>query len=193
MAQASSDSRETVLRFPQRDMHSTHLRKKHIHGGLLGIAIGESLAYSRRGLASRDGFRLYGRPGEYNFLPGSGVYGEHTRLAFLYAQALLNSRNEMSNLRPAFRWRLSWYLISLPPGIRVSTMKAAAKSWLRKLKIDTSSDSMDCSTMSRSILSGPIMHGTGHRITRWAEEITQLTHHAPLVLDANRALATLAA
>ncbi|MFN3191865.1 MAG: ADP-ribosylglycohydrolase family protein [Aureliella sp.] len=173
-------------------MHSTHLRKKHIHGGLLGIAIGESLAYSRRGLGSRQGLRLYGRPGQYSFLPRIGVYGEQTRLALLYSQALLNSRNEMSNLRPAFRWRLGWYLLSLPPGTKAATLRSAAKCWLRKLKIDTSTKAVDCSTMSRSILSGSIMHGTGHRITRWAEEITRLTHSSPLVLDANRVLAVFA-
>jgi ADP-ribosyl-[dinitrogen reductase] hydrolase len=173
-------------------MHSTHLRRVHIHGGLAGIAIGEALALPRNGLSAKRGLKLFGRPGKYQYISGSGVYGEHTRLALLYAQSLLNSRNEMSNLRSAFRWRMSWYWVSLPPGVRRSTIGSGAKSVLRKLKIDTSTAAKDTGAMTRAVLSGSVMNGCGHRIVRWIEETTKLTHCNAMVLDVNRMIGVMA-
>lgn len=173
-------------------MHSTHLRRVHIHGALAGIAIGEALALPRNGFSARRGLKLFGRPGAYQYVAGLGVYGEHTRLALLYAQSLLNSRNEMSNLRSAFRWRMSWYWASMPPGIRRSTIGAGAKSVLRKLKIDTCTAARDTGALTRAVLSGSVMNGAGHRIVRWVEETTKLTHRDAMVLDVNRLIGVLA-
>lgn len=174
-------------------MHSTHLRKEHIHGVLLGIALGESIGYARSGLSRRRALKKFGRTrAAFQFVPGKGVYGENTRLAMLHAQALLNSRNEMSNFRPAFRWRLSWYLLSLPPASSSSTLKSSAKGWLRKLRVETGVRSRNNRSASRAVFSAPTMHGTGHRIARWTDECTKLTHTHPLAIEGCRVLAALA-
>lgn len=173
-------------------MHSTHLRNEHIHGVMLGIAIGEALGYPRAGLSRRTSLRKYGRPTlRYQFVPNKGVYAENTRLAFLHAQALLNSRNEMRNFRPAFRWRLSWYLLSFPSTIRTSILRAGFRSWLMRLKLESGVDSRDSGCATRAVFSAPAMSGCGHRLPKWSDEITKLTHTSKIALQCCRILGTL--
>ena len=55
-------------------MHSTHLRHKHIHGALLGAAVGDALGLARKGLTRRSAIRLNGsRPLKYELLPRRGI------------------------------------------------------------------------------------------------------------------------
>lgn len=174
-------------------MHSTHNRREHIHGMLLGVAIGEALGYARDGLSSRTALKLYGKkPLGFRFLPRKGIYGDNTRLTFLNAQALLNSRSDLRGLRSAFGWRLGWYLLSVPYGSSRAVMLAAAKSWLRRFKVKPGVRSKGCGANGRAVFSALAMHGTGHRIPKWTEESTKLTHTHPLTIDACKVLATLA-
>lgn len=174
-------------------MHSTQLRREHIHGVLLGVAVGEALGYARRGLSSRRALKIYGRPkASYEFSRGFGIYGENTRLMLLNAQALLNSRNELAILRPAFRWRLRWYLLGIPPGSSYDTLEAAARSWLARLKIESGIHSTSPTPAVRAIFSAPTLHGTGHRLPRWTEESTKLTHTHPMTIECCKILASLA-
>ena len=50
-------------------MHSTFLRKEHIHGLMLGVAIGDALGLPRKDLCRRLGLRMFGRgPLKYQLL-----------------------------------------------------------------------------------------------------------------------------
>lgn len=170
-------------------MHSTHSRRDHIHGMLLGVAIGEALGYARRGLPRRTAIKLYGKkPLKYGFLPKRGIYGDITRLTFLNAQALLNSRSDLRGFRSAFNWRLSWYFLSLPYGTPSQVYLAAAKSWLRRFKVKSGVRSCNCSANGRAVFSALGMHGTGHRIPKWVEESTKLTNTHVLALECCKVL-----
>ncbi len=172
-------------------MHSTYSRKAHVGGALLGTAAGEALGLARTGLPAKRALRLYGRP-QYQFIPGRGIYGEHTRMMLLFAQALLNSRNEMSHLRSAFRWRLSYYPLSFPPGISRSVLKSSGRCWLSRFGMDSAIECDDNLASTRAVLSGSVMVGAGHRTDRWIELSTRFTHDSPLAVDCARILACLA-
>ncbi len=174
-------------------MHSTHLRREHIHGVLIGAAIGEALGYARNSLTRRTAIEMFGRsPLHYSFVPKHGVYGDDTRLTIMNAQALLNSRCDLRSLRRAFTWRLSWYLLSLPSGARRSTLTAASRAWLRRLGVKPGVDATDPGACSRAIFSTLAIHGTGHRLHKWVEESTRMTHTNPQTIDCCKVLATLA-
>lgn len=173
-------------------MHSTHHRKVHVHGVLLGIAIGDALGLARRGLRRRVALKMLGRPPRYDLIPGRGIYGDDTRLAILNAQALLNCRSDLRNFRRAFSWRLSWYAVSLPPGIGLSTWCAAFKCWLMRFSLPSGVRSIDNGAAARALFSALAIHGTGHRLQKWSEESTKLTHTHPLAIAGCHALAVLA-
>lgn len=174
-------------------MHSTYLRQEHIHGVLLGTAIGEALGLARNGMSRRSALKLYGRPPVgYRYLPRIGVYGDHTRLMLINAQALLNSRSDSGGLRRAFQGRLSWYLLSVPLGARKSIWKSAVRSWLSRFRLPSGVAVDDSSAASRAIFSTLAINGTGHRIGKWIEQSTQLTHTHPLAIDGCKVLARLA-
>ena len=176
-------------------MHSTHLRQEHIHGNLLGVAIGDALGAGRVGLSRRQLLRLRGgrRPLKYFFLPGRGIYGEATRLTMLCGQALLNSRSDSGCFKRAFQSRLSWYPFSLPIGAPSSTLIPALRAWgsfLRRVQTGINVD--DGYAAPRAILSTLTIRGTGHRLVKWIDSSTRITHTNTDALDCCRVIATIA-
>lgn len=174
-------------------MHSTFRRKEHIHGVMLGVAIGDALGLARENLSRRVALRMFGRPSlRYRLLPGKGIYSDDTQLMLLAAQALLKSRSDAKSFRRIFQRRLKWYLLSLPVGVGKATLAASARCWLRRLQLPSGVNSAGNGAATRAIFGALAIHGTGHRLSRWIEESTKLTHTHPLAIDGCQVLAALA-
>lgn len=174
-------------------MHSTFLRKEHIHGLLLGVAIGDALGLPRENLCRRLGLKMFGRgPLRYQLSRGRGIYSDDTQLMLLTAQALLKSRSDGKAFRRIFQKRLSWYLLSFPVGAGRATLQAAAKCWLASLRLPTGVNSAGNGAATRALINALAIHGTGHRLSRWVAESTKLTHSHPLATDGCQVLAALA-
>lgn len=174
-------------------MHSTQLRREHIHGALLGIAVGESLGYARSGLTRRRALKFLGRPPfRFRYLPGRGIYGEQTRLALLNAQAILNCRSDLRILRRTFARRLRWHVFGMSIAGRRETLAVSLRSWFLRLGLAPGIASRSNGAASRAIISTLAINGTGHRVAKWIEESTKLTHTDPVAIDGCCALALLA-
>ena len=174
-------------------MHSTFLRKEHIHGLMLGIAIGDALGLARENLCRRVALRMFGRgPLSYRLIRGRGIYSVDTHLLMINAQALLKSRSDAKSFRRIFQKRLKWYPLSLPIGAGKATLVAAARCWLRPFGLPSGVNSADNGAATRAIFTALAIHGTGHRLSRWVEESTKLTHSHPLAIDGCQVLAELA-
>lgn len=174
-------------------MHSTHLRRKHIHGALLGAAVGDALGHARQGLKRRTALQIYGRPPlTYRMLAGRGIYTSDTQLMLMTAQALLNSRTDLGSFRRAFRCRLSWYALSLPHGCGWATYRAALRSWLVRFRLPSGVNSSDNGPGASAVFTALAIHGTGHRLPKWIDETAQLTRRNPLAQDGCVVLAVLA-
>ena len=173
-------------------MHSTHLRREHIHGALLGVAIGEAIGLSYTGLKRRSTAKILRRNLGYCLPTDFGFYGENTRIMLLNAQALLNSRSEMDQFRKSFRRRLLFYALSLPPGIRRSHFVAGLKFPGFWFGLKTSISAQNAGPLTRALFSTLAIHGGGHRLVRWIDESTKLTHTSPTVIQCSRAIAAAA-
>ncbi len=160
---------------------------------MLGVAIGDALGLARENLSRRVALRMYGRaPLSYRLVPGKGIYSDDTQLMLMTAQALLKSRSDPKSYRRIFQGRLKWYPFSLPVGAGKATLLAAAKCWLRRLRLPTGVNSAGNGAASRAIFTALAIQGTGHRLNRWVEESTKLTHKHPLAIDGCQVLANLA-
>lgn len=170
-------------------MHSTHLRREHIHGVLLGVATGDAIGACYSGLSEQRIARLTENGINYRFPRGFSFYGEDTRMMLLGAQAFLNSRSEMDRYRTAFLRRLTCYALSFPPGIRATHLLSGLRAPLRVLGLNPASSAVNLDPATRAVFSTLAVHGGGHRLSKWIELTTKLTHSSSEVLDACQMLA----
>ena len=165
-------------------MHSTHLRKDAIHGLLIGVAIGDAVGLSREGLSRCAALKMFGRPKlVYRLLPGVGIYSDDTQLMLMAAQSILNSFSDWRPFSRSYLSRLACYPLSLPAGAGKATLCAALKSWLRLTGLPTGCNSAGNGPVTRAMFLTLVLHGTDHRIAKWVEDSTRLTHTNPLAID----------
>ncbi len=173
-------------------MHSTHLRLQLVHGLLVGTAIGDSLGFARKGLSRRVALRMFGRPPlSYRLLPGRGIYSGDTQLMLMAGQAILESRSDLRSFRRKFQKRLSWYPFSLPIGTSRATLFASMKAWLFRTGITTGIRSAGNGAATRAQFIALAIYGNGHRLRKWVEESTKVTHTHPLAIEGCQILAQL--
>ena len=171
-------------------MHSTLLRLQHIHGLMVGVAIGDALGFCREGLRRRVALQMFGRPPlKYRLLPGRGICSDDTHLMFIAAQSIVQCRSDLRSFRRVYQARLSWYLLSLPVGIGRATALAAAKCWFARLGLPTGSQSAGNGGATRAMFCALALHNNGHRLRKWVEEITRVTHTHRLAIDGCQILA----
>lgn len=174
-------------------MLTTEQRSEAIHGLLLGIAIGDSLGLPREGLTRRAAARIFGVPPlKYRLWPGAGFYSDDTQLAFIAAQAVLQSRSQQDTFHRQFLRRLRWWVLSIPVGIGKGTFLAGLKVWVRGVDKSQGVWSAGNGPSTRALLLGVVLHNTGHRFLVWAKDSAAKTHRHPLAGDAAMALATTA-
>ena len=100
-------------------------------GTLLGMAVGDALGLPREGLSPRRARRVFGPPPlEHRLLFGHGMISDDTEHACMTAQALLASRGDPGVFARSLAWRLRGWLLGIPAGIGLSTLRAIVKLWL---------------------------------------------------------------
>ena len=150
----------------------------------MGVAIGDALGLPREGLKRRVALKMFGRPKlTYRMLPGCGFYSDDTQLMLMAAQAILRSHSDWRPFRRSFLTRLAWYPLSLPAGAGKATMLASLKSWFRSTGLPTGCNSAGNGPATRAIFLTLALHGTDHRVMKWVEDSTLITHTNPLAVD----------
>lgn len=174
-------------------MFSTHSRRDHIHGLMIGVAIGEALGLPLRGYCPKSiTARIRRSPLRYRLFPGTGLTGAHTSLLLLTAQSVACSASDSKTFVDVYQDRLKWYLFSFPFGLDAASFKAGMKGWLKLFKVPTGSQSLGNAPATRSLFLALALHGTGSRLKRWVDLSTSITHTHPLTVDGCQVLAGLA-
>jgi ADP-ribosylglycohydrolase len=101
-----------------------------IVGAILGTAIGDAIGLPYEGLTQRRGVRLLGEPNRHRFYRGRGLVSDDTEHTCIVAQALIASGGEVEVFARQLAWRLRWWLMTVPAGIGLATLKATLKLWL---------------------------------------------------------------
>jgi len=106
-------------------------------GCILGTAVGDALGLPYEGLSARRGARLFPHPDRYHFLPfGRGMCSDDTEHTLMVAQALIETAGYCTAYDSAdpFRRHLACsmrlWLLGLPAGIGMATLKGILKLWL---------------------------------------------------------------
>jgi len=106
-------------------------------GCLLGTAVGDALGLPVEGLAPRRARRFFGQPDRYHLLPfGRGMCSDDTEHTVMVAQALVESAGyamtfgDADVFRSKLAWSLRFWLLGLPAGIGLATLRGILKLWL---------------------------------------------------------------
>jgi ADP-ribosylglycohydrolase len=99
-------------------------------GCLLGTAVGDALGLPCEALSKRRQRRLYPQIDGHHFLLGYGMTSDDTEHTCMVAQALITSAGEAGAFARSLAWRLRFWLLGLPAGIGVATLRALLKLWV---------------------------------------------------------------
>ncbi len=100
-------------------------------GVLLGTAVGDALGLPFEGMSRRRVHKLLGdRELTHRFLFGRGMVSDDTDHACLTAVALAEAGRSPGDFARRLARGLRWWLVTLPAGIGLGTLRGIAKLWL---------------------------------------------------------------
>ncbi|MBS1196823.1 MAG: dinitrogenase reductase activating glycohydrolase (draG) [Proteobacteria bacterium] len=97
---------------------------------LLGGAVGDSIGLPYEGLSTRRSRRMARLPLRHRFIFGHGMVSDDTDHSIFVAQSLIRSRGDATKFRSCLAWRLRFWLLCLPAGIGLATLRGIIKLWL---------------------------------------------------------------
>ncbi|MCK6472931.1 MAG: ADP-ribosylglycohydrolase family protein [Planctomycetes bacterium] len=108
------------------------MNRSPLAGCLLGTALGDAIGLPCEGLTRRRAARFLPRPPHplrHAFLFGRGMVSDDTEHACMTAQALIASGFEPAAFRRELASRMRWWLLGLPAGVGLATLRATLKLW----------------------------------------------------------------
>ena len=157
-------------------------------------ALGDSLLLPYENLGRKKALarlnRYHGKEITQSLLPGFGMISDDTEHMVLTAQALLISKNA-ENFEKNLKFALKWWLVSLPPGIGMATLKSCIKMWLG-LKTTGVYSAGNGPVMRVPIIALYFAHDKNQR-NQYIRSSTHLTHTDPKTLCASFAFGNLIA
>ena len=96
----------------------------------MGTAVGDALGLPAEGLSRGRIERRWPGPWRHRFLLGRGMCSDDTEHTLFVAQALLAHPDDAVAFQRALAWKLRLWLLGLPAGIGLATLKAILKLWL---------------------------------------------------------------
>jgi len=105
-------------------------RKAAAVGCLLGTAVGDALGLPCEGLSRARQLRLFPGLEGYRFFFGRGMCSDDTDHACMVAQSLAVAGNNARRFASSLAWRLRFWLLGLPAGIGMATLRAILKLWI---------------------------------------------------------------
>lgn len=152
---------------------------RQIAGCLLGTAVADALGLPLEGLSARRGQRMFPDLEAYHLLLGRGWCSDDTEHACLTAQALIVAGTDDQAFARDLAWRLRWWLLGLPAGIGMATLKGIVRLWLGYAPDRAGVSSAGNGPAMRAALLG-LCHGAEPlRLRRFVRAATRLTHTDP--------------
>jgi ADP-ribosylglycohydrolase len=97
---------------------------------LLSTAVGDAIGLPYEGLSRRRAARMLGPPVRHRLVLGRGTVSDDTEHTCLVARALIGSAGEIGEFRCRLARGLRLWLLGLPAGIGLATLRATLRLWL---------------------------------------------------------------
>lgn len=154
--------------------------KDRIIGCLLGTAAGDSLGLPREGLTRQRAYRIFGSaPLNHRFIFNRGMVSDDTENIIMVAQALLDSKSDISKFTQSLAWKMRWWLLSIPAGIGLATIRGITKLWLGWSSDNSGVYSAGNGPAMRAPIIGAYAYKDVEHISRLIRVSTRITHTDP--------------
>lgn len=154
--------------------------ERALRGCLLGTAVGDSLGLPYEGIPKSRQTRLYPAVGKHRLLfSGKGMVSDDTEHACMTAQALIRSAGEPELFAKALASELRKWLVCLPAGIGLGTLRAIVKLWLGFSPARSGVRSAGNGPCMRSPLLGVAYGQSPKKLAQLVQASTRITHTDP--------------
>jgi ADP-ribosylglycohydrolase len=117
--------------------------------------------------------------GRHHFLFGKGMVSDDTEHACFSAQALISARGDIDEYGRRLAWSLRWWLLGLPAGIGLATLKSIFKLWIGFPSNRSGVFSAGNGPAMRSPIIGVALGHSDEDLRRFVLRSTQITHSDP--------------
>jgi len=133
-AALSSKQDATAAAAPAREVSPA---ERSIVGCILGTAVGDAFGLACEGLSRGRQSRMFRDLSGYKLLPfGKGMCSDDTEHTCMLAQSLIETARyqdideQAKKFASDFGWRLRFWLLGMPAGIGLATLRAILKLWI---------------------------------------------------------------
>ena len=155
-------------------------------GCILGTAVGDAFGLACEGLSRGRQARMFPGLSGYKLLPfGKGMCSDDTEHTCMLAQSLIKTAGYQDidgharNFAANFGWRLRFWLIGLPAGIGLATLRAILKLWIGFPARASGVFSAGNGPAMRVALIGVCYGGDTARMRALVRAATRITHTDP--------------
>ena len=166
---------------------------ERVCGLILGQAVGDALGLPYEGLSSRRAAKLLGPPDRYRFMAGRGMVSDDTEHLCMTAQAVLACPNDADAFARSLARKLRWWLVALPAGTGLATLRAIAKLWCGFSPSSSGVFSAGNGPAMRATVLGACLGDDAGRMRSYVEASTLLTHTDPKAVQGALTVAIAAA
>ncbi|WP_373480937.1 ADP-ribosylglycohydrolase family protein [Geminocystis sp.] len=106
------------------------MMKNPIKGLLLGTAVGDSVGLPAEGISRRRNQKIFRGKWHQRLIFGYGMISDDTEHTIFVAQCLIACGDREDIFVKRFSWCLKWWLLSLPAGVGLATLKSIIRLWL---------------------------------------------------------------
>ena len=162
-------------------------------GLLLGTAVGDALGLPAEGISRGRIQRLWRGQWRHRFLFGCGMVSDDTEHTLFVSQALLAHPEDAATFQRCLAWKLRLWLLGLPAGIGLATLKAILRLWFGFPPSRSGVCSAGNGPAMRSAIIGAYFFDDAQKRRAFVSAATRLTHTDPKAETAALAVAEAAA
>lgn len=164
-----------------------------IEGCLLGCAVGDSICLPYEGIAPRRISKILKLPLKHRFIFGCGMVSDDTDHSVFVAQSLARNPNNPDKFARSLAWRLRLWLLCLPAGIGMATLKSILRLWCGVSPSRSGVFSAGNGAAMRSAIIGVVHSENSELREQFTHASSVITHSDPKAGFGARAIADLAA
>ncbi|HEY5913806.1 MAG TPA: ADP-ribosylglycohydrolase family protein [Verrucomicrobiae bacterium] len=150
--------------------------RQRFSGLLLGTAAGDALGLPAEGLSRSRIERRWRGAWQHRFVFGHGMYSDDTEHTFFVAQALLSHPNDPVAFQRCLAWKLRLWLLGVPAGIGLATLRAILRLWLGFPASRSGVYSAGNGPAMRSAIIGAYFFDDAAKRKEFVSAATRLTH-----------------
>ncbi len=153
--------------------------RSRIRGLMLGTAVGDAMGLPSEGISPERIEKLSRGLWEHRFIAGRGMVSDDTDHTVFVAQSLIESPVDAHAFGERLAARLRWWLLSLPAGAGLATLKAILRLWTGMAAADSGVPSAGNGPAMRVAPIGALFNREERLLDAYVRVSTRLTHTDP--------------